>query len=427
MEEIGGGGVDESRNVKISDGVLEEVVKEGNQVDLNVCFDDDDKKRGGEVGEKDRVVVVGLLCKSFDVESVRGSYKRRKISGEKDENDANSEKKTEEVSVGVGVANNVGEGEGEGSNGIGNGENDANSEQVSEKKMGEVVSVGDNGVKVGRRGRPKGSKNKKKRIKDICQSGEKDESNVGEALNGVENVEQVSKAKKNKKKRIKDICQSGEKDESNVGEALNGIENVEQVSTAKKSIDTNGVRKGVGRGRPKGCKDKKPRKCKSRPLGGSQSQTMVDEHVSAQNENPINGLDCKESGVEGENGETGATVDDCYVVEDANNAGENRNGNRKRKRKREKKPRLIVAGEILAYDNEVKSKKPAKKKEDPTVPQRPRGRPKKYIEGCRKLTRNRNINVQSNAGVSVSSTSFFLFYGCHISGPVLCAKSMMFC
>ncbi|KAF5772248.1 putative transcription factor C2H2 family [Helianthus annuus] len=471
MEEIGGGGVDESRNVKISDGVLEEVVKEGNQVDLNVvvgmrndgenvCFDDDDddKKRGGEAGEKDRVVVVGLLCKSFDVESVRGSYKRRKLSGKKDENDvgegendANSEKKMEEVSVGV--ANNVGEGEG--SNGIGNGENDANSEQVSEKKMGEVVSVGDNGVKVGRRGRPKGSKNKKKRIKDICQSGEKDEnnvgealngienveqvskakknkkkrikdisqsgekdeSNVGEALNGIENVEQVSKAKKNKKKRIKDICQSGEKDESNVGEALNGIENVEQVSKAKKSIDTNGVRKGVGRGRPKGCKDKKPRKCKSRPLGGSQSQTMVDEHVSAQTENPINGLDCKESGVEGENGETGATVDDYYVVEDANNAGENGNGKRKRKRKREKKPRLIVAGEILAYDNEVKSKKPAKKKEDPTVPKRPRGRPKKYIEGCRKLTRNRNINIngQSNAGVSNGNKGSLMCHQCRLN------------
>lgn len=203
---------------------------------------DDDKWR---LGVKDRVIVVGLVCKSFDIDSIRNkgqvqnlSYKRRKLENE------------------IKVKDHVGEA----SNGVRVGDKDC--EQVSETKKKEASVGDDNGVKVRRMGRPKGSKNQKKKVRNIWQIGK---------------------------------CE-GNQSQSMVDE--NGDGGGEQDQNY-----ANGVLKVGRKGRQMGAKDKKKRKTRSqnRPLDqseASESRSMVDEHVSAQNENLINSLDRNESGFE---------------------------------------------------------------------------------------------------------------------------------
>lgn len=99
-------------------------------------------------------------------------------------------------------------------------------------------------------------------------------------------------------------------------------------------------------------------------------------------------------------------IDDDYcVVEDQNHTG--KAGKRKRQRScrstkgvRTRKPRVIVAGEILHYSEGEGCEKV--KTVDPTIPRRHRGRPKKDNDG------SQEVNGESNAVVSVSSLSFFL-------------------
>lgn len=96
-----------------------------------------------------------------------------------------------------------------------------------------------------------------------------------------------------------------------------------------------------------------------------------------------------------------------YDVEDQNGVGEAANKNGKRKRR---KPRLIVAGEILSY-SDVKSSQRVRKV-DPSIPRRPKGRPKKYIDASQNVngeegvSNDKQIYGESNASVSVSSLSF---------------------
>ncbi|KAI7727066.1 hypothetical protein M8C21_012167, partial [Ambrosia artemisiifolia] len=333
--------------------------------------------RGDRPGPRDRVIVVGLLCKSFDIKTIKGkattpgyrgrlpdaNYKKRKLSG------------AAECSVQIEV------GVGEGSNGIKGSENDVNSEQVLEKKT-EEVTVGGNGVGVGvkvkRMGRPKGSKNKKKRIKDIREMGQcgedggkQDQNNVGEGSNGVEggennnmSVELVSKTKK-RKRRV---------------------------------LDANGV-------------------CKGENDQTGATENIIDDHCAVEDQNNAG---------EGGNGNgkrkfrstKGVKRKPRLIV-----AGESGNGNGKRKFRSTKgvkrKPRLIVAGEILPYI-EMKSKKPAKN-EDPSVPKRPRGRPKKYIDGTRELIPEGGISGdikthgESNAGVSNGNKESKMCHQCRLN------------
>lgn len=98
-------------------------------------------------------------------------------------------------------------------------------------------------------------------------------------------------------------------------------------------------------------------------------------------------------------------IDDDYcVVEDQNRTG--KAGKRKRQRSCRstkgvrRKPRVIVAGEILHYSEGEGCEKV--KTVDPAIPRKHRGRPKKDNDG------SQEVNGESNAVVSVSSLSFFL-------------------
>ncbi|KAK9063146.1 hypothetical protein SSX86_017016 [Deinandra increscens subsp. villosa] len=418
-----------------------------NQVDLNVAVVIEDEKvenkRPEKPGKEGRVVVLGLLSNSFDIETVRGkhkkpvmNYKRRKLSGNQSL-----------VPTGVGgILTKDSE----------FGEKDCMHSEQNVKK-------GKDGIKVGRIGRKKGSKGKKKRMQlseqDLNQvvEGGKDNMDseqvlskgkeliVGDNGDGIK-VRGRPKGSMGKKKRMQSIWKMGQCG-VNQGQAMVD----EQVSKNKKrkklTLDANGFPKVERRGRPKGCKDKKKRRSKHWPFGqvdeASQSLIVVDEHVSGQNENPVNRLDSTEPGFEGENDplvvenklaivavvkedQNGATeniVDDYCVVEDQNHAGESGNGNGNRKFRSTKgvkrKPRLIVAGEILAY-SDVKSKKPAKK-DDANVPKRPRGRPKKNMDGSRKLRRKGGVSGdikvhdESNACVSNGQKESLMCHQCRLN------------
>ncbi|KAL8217880.1 hypothetical protein R6Q57_021253 [Mikania cordata] len=501
-----------------SDGVVE-----GIQVNLNAAVNGDgknvsletemknNKKQRDRPGVKDRSIVLGILCNRFNIAVRRKAngrgrfldvnYKRRKLSGtgfgEKDHNHV-----------------------GEASNDVEGGENDMNNEQISKKKKKLTVCENGVGFKVRQIGRPKGSKNKKKRtqISQMGQCGanqsqtmvdEQDQNHVDGASQEIENnmnSEEISKkgkertlgddgvsikvrrvgrpkGSKNKKKRIQSDLQMGQcganqslamvdehggggQDQNHVGEAFNVIEgcednlNPEQISKMKMGkklrLDANGVLKVDGRGRPKGSKDKKRKKKRTmyRPLVQSEvsrSQPMVDEHASGQNENPINRLDLKESGFEGENdplvvgnklqvlevgeedqnGATNDVIDDYCVVDDENHVAKSGNGNINHKLRSTKgvnrKPRLIVAGEILVY-SDVKRKRPAKK-EDPNVPKRPRGRPKKYIDGSRKLIRKGGVfgdikvHGELNADASNGHKGSLMCHQCRLN----VYKNVVFC
>ncbi|XP_076956874.1 uncharacterized protein LOC143632186 [Bidens hawaiensis] len=293
---------------------------------------DDNNKRGGTdgLGPQDREIVVGLLSKGFDIStSARKRFKRRKLSPA--ENDYS----------------HAGE---------------ASNQQLSHEK-----------VKVSRKGRVKGSKNKNKRIKDIQEMGQTQTT-----------VDDDRGLEMKKRKRL--------------------------------VLDGNGELKVGRRGRPHGAKDKRPRKRRMRrKLAAGQSQTMFDEHVSGQNENDQTGgaeqiIDENNAGESGNgNGthQTGGGAEDIIVEDVAGESG-NRSGTRKLRSTKtkgvktrklmstkgvKKKPRLIVAGEILAY-SEVKKRKP---RGDPDTPRRPRGRPKKYIPGTRTLIGERAIHHELNA------------------------------
>ncbi|KAI3818984.1 hypothetical protein L1987_12806 [Smallanthus sonchifolius] len=388
-------GQDESRNVT-SDGFGEE----GNQVNLNaavvreienenVSFEGQMEANGesnGVIvrqrpGPSGSVIVLGLLSNSFDIDTIRRksssmgrrpdlNYKRRKLSG------AQSVVKRKRPHVQV--------------TDFGEASNDMNSE---EKKRKELTG---GGIKVERRGRPKGTTKKKKRMQNIWRIGQCGSQTMADEHGGGGENE----------------IEGGENDM-----------NPEQISKKKKGrkliLDANGVLKVERRGRPKGSKDKKKRKSKSGYWSLSQSLTMVDEHVSGQNENPVNRL---EPGFEGENDPL--VVENKLQILAAGN--EDQTGNRKIKSTKgvKRKPRLIVAGEILAY-SDVKSKRPVKK-EDPNVPKRPRGRPKKYISGSRKLigvSGDRNIRGESNAGVSNEPKGSLMCHQCRLN----VYKNVIFC
>ncbi|PWA85125.1 zinc finger, RING-type [Artemisia annua] len=464
-------------------------------------------------------------------------------------------KKSDEACEQVGVAEisskDTGFGEKD-ANKVGDGSN-KNPEQSLEKKKRRrktVLGDSDTGIKVERRGRPKGSKSKKKispsqsqnMVKehgngengnpasglDSKESGfvEQDQKHVGESPDGSLN------------KKSDEVCEQvgvgeissmhagfAEKDENSVGEGFNKIpeQSLEKKKRRRgKAVQgDNGTgikvrrgrkkgtkdkkkrvrrcrRLGPGgvipsqlqtkverRGRPKGRKDSKKRKPYSQGLGQSgisQSQSMVEEHGDGENENLISGSDMKESGfaeqdqnrvgepsngssrkklqvkrrkmavttndgtnadelvASGVDGETDPLVagnelqlvaavredqsessenfidDDYCVVEDQNHTG--KAGKRKRQRSCRstkgvrRKPRVIVAGEILHY-----SEGEGCEKVKTVDPRRPRGRPKKDNDG------SQEVNGESNAVVSNGHQGSMMCHQCRLN----VYKNVIFC
>lgn len=133
-------------------------------------------------------------------------------------------------------------------------------------------------------------------------------------------------------------------------------------------------------------------------------------------------LQISAAGKEDQSGATETIVDEHGVVEDENHAGEvakrkadrrhrSTKGSLKRK-PRLRKPRLIVAGEILTYSDVKGCNGSPVKTGDDTIP-KTRSRSKKYIDGSQEVNGETvgsgysKILGESNAGVSVSSLSFF--------------------
>ncbi|KAL7589778.1 lysine-specific demethylase JMJ27 [Lactuca sativa] len=245
-------------------------------------------KKGDRPGAEDRVIVVGLHCASagFDFFNKKGppsdsKHNKRKFSSVMDF--GSMEKKRRKLILGA--------------NGV--------------------------GVKIRRIGRPKGSKNKKKKIGngdiipvmngnfDENHSKSIDEGEGGESENHGVKVKHVGRPKgsKNKKKL--------------------GVDDDMSIKEFGIKVKTD------GRGRPKGSKDKKKRRRK-------RFRDNVDEHG-----NPMESVP-------------------------SSSCGGFRN------KLQAKKPRLIVAGEIMAYSSDVENVKAV----DPSSPIRPKRKPRKSIDGC---------------------------------------------
>ncbi|GKA19186.1 zinc finger, RING-type containing protein [Tanacetum coccineum] len=398
-------------------GVIEEgglrktTFGEGNEVNLNVGVvieNDGDKGQlvsdgNGESSVKrvcirgwvpDEPVVLGLCCSRDAVvvhdtkpccRKPRPRYKRRKLS----DIEASEQKRISEIPVtdtGFGEKddNNVGEG------------SNKNPEQSLEKKKRmrkNVLGDNDNAIKVVRLGRPKGLKNKKKTSPSQSQNMVKDHSN-GENDNPVSGldlkesgfVEQDQKlvgepSNGSLNKKSNEDCEQirvgeisimdaglGEKDENNAGEGsnINPEQSLEKKKRGrrKKTVisDDTGIK--VRRlGRPKGLKNKKK-------ISPSQSQNMVDEHGNGESDNPVSGLDLKESG---------------FVEQDQKLVGEPSNGSLNKKSNEDCEQ--IGVGEISIMDaglgekDEINAGEGSNINPEQSLEKKKRGRRKKTVLG----------------------------------------------
>ncbi|KAI3735414.1 hypothetical protein L6452_14910 [Arctium lappa] len=318
------------------------------------------------------------------------------------------------------------------------GGNDMYSEPSSKRKRRRKLITGANvvaadgvGTKVRGRGRPKGSKDSKKRIRRCRRLiylnentvGKKGQSGVGDTI-----VDEHGSSENPIYRMNWKDSGYGAEDHNHAGEASNGFEGQNKASSRSKLkvmkrkwvvAGTNGT---VRRGRPKKYVD-------GYKVGGQYVEGKADE-LNGKNAPLIMGneLQLLAAGKEDQSGASETIIDDYGTgqivavgdqVEYQIHAGEAANRNRRKNifSCRVRKPRLIVAGEIMTY-SDVKRRRRSVKAGDATIPRRRRGRPRKYIDGSQIIrgqagvSSDTKIHGDSNAGVSNGHQGSLMCHQC---------------
>ncbi|XP_024989571.1 lysine-specific demethylase JMJ25-like isoform X2 [Cynara cardunculus var. scolymus] len=305
------------------------------------------------------------------------------------------------------------------------------SKKKRRKLIGGANGVGANGVgiKVRGRGRPMGSKDSKKRNRRCRRFIYPDENTIGkEGQSGENPIYRMSWKESG----------HGEEDQNHAGEASNGFEGQNKapsrskLKVMKRKWVVGGMNGTIRRGRPKKYVD--GYKERGAYIDGIADELVV-AGIDGKNAPLIvgNELQLLAAGKEDQSGASETIIDDygtgeivaggdqsCYL-EYQNHAREAANRNRDRKNilscRVRRKPRLIVAGEIMTY-SDVKRRRRSVKAGDATIPRRPRGRPRKYIHGPQRIggvagvSSDTKIHGDSNAGVSNGHQGSLMCHQC---------------
>nr|XP_043633548.1 uncharacterized protein LOC122604737 isoform X2 [Erigeron canadensis] len=265
-------------------------------------------------------------------------------------------------------------------------------------------------------GRPKGAKNKKKTEQKVPHIGENKVSQDEHGSGANENLIDGSASKE---------PDTVEQDQNHADNTLNGFSESKLQVRKRKRVVTG--RNGT----------------KSRARRKKNVDEVVVAEVEAEN-NPLVAKNELQSIVASEVDQTRAgdnKINDSGVVEDQTHVGEagNKNVGRKRRIRRStkikvkgkpriRKPRLIVAGEILDY-SVVKECKPQVKKGDETIPTRSRGCTKRSIDGSEEVNADAGVSGATKkhaklyAGVSNRHQGSLMCHQCRLN----VYKKVVFC